>query len=833
MKERIDGAVFPLDGAAPPPSAAGGKARGLHEIARAGLPVPPAWVVLPDAGDGAISALAGALAARGVVRVAVRSSAADEDGGVHSFAGIHETALCVPLDRLAAAVDTVSASPLAARAAAYRRQHGLPPATEPCAVVVQEMVDADWAGVAFGRGGGVLVEAVEGLGEVAVNGDASPELLELVPEGGSWRVARRWPRRQAFALRAGAAGIERVAPGGDRSELPGPVAAEIARGTAALERTAGMPLDVEWAARGGAVAFLQARPQTRPLDAGLPPGETWTRTNIRELMPEVVSALGASLTLPALDRYFASFVRAMGVPVPDGIPLITVVAGRAVANERTFCAIADAVGVPREWTQILQGAAGEATNALRPPDWRRMLRRLDILVRLAAFGAGAERRARRHMAARAPVREARAAAPPSGLSDDAVLARVRAVTADEVGDALRTVNRVLVAFNQALSSAAMALRAHPAPAALIARLVDPELVSVTTRQLEDLIEIARAMRGWDGAADFLSNVDPAHAAHGTWRQALPPELWTRVERWLEAYGHRGPYESEPARPRLAEDLRLLASALRPLVLGDAPEPAEARRARRRADAEAAWREVDARCGRLARLRARGPARALGRLMALREEVRSEWMRDWALLRRDLLELGQRLVARGSLDAVDDVFHLTADELSRALADRAFDARSAVARQRARVAAWRRLEVPNRFTTEDVPSFARRGAAAGGGAAVLRGTAVSPGEAEGRACVLRSPEDEAKLERGGILVAPATDPGWTPLFARASAVVVELGGVMSHSATVAREYGLPCVSNVAGAVGRVQDGDLLRVDGTHGTVEIVARAAEARPRERVG
>jgi pyruvate,water dikinase len=107
--------------------------------------------------------------------------------------------------------------------------------------------------------------------------------------------------------------------------------------------------------------------------------------------------------------------------------------------------------------------------------------------------------------------------------------------------------------------------------------------------------------------------------------------------------------------------------------------------------------------------------------------------------------------------------------------------------------------------------------------LLAGTAVSPGEVEGPACILRSPEDHPKMRTGGILVAPTTDPGWTPIFARAAGVVVELGGVMSHAGTVAREYGLPCVSNVDDATRRLRDGDLLRVDGTRGTVEVVRRA----------
>ncbi len=275
------------------------------------------------------------------------------------------------------------------------------------------------------------------------------------------------------------------------------------------------------------------------------------------------------------------------------------------------------------------------------------------------------------------------------------------------------------------------------------------------------------MRRWDGASRFLGTIGPEHALTDHWQRTLPSELWDRVDRWLGAYGHRGPFESELALPRIGEDLRLLASALRPLVLErDEPESLGARRERRRADADAAWAEVGRRCGRLARLRVKRPVRDLGRFMLLREEVRSEWMRDWGQARRDLLELGRRLVTRGRLELEDDVFHLAIDELERTLRDPAFDARSAVARQRARIAAWRRIDVPNRFTSEEAAAFARRGVTSAAAGTLLRGTAVSPGEVEGRACVLRSPGDEAKMERGGILVAPATGPGWTPLSSRA-------------------------------------------------------------------
>jgi pyruvate,water dikinase len=265
--------------------------------------------------------------------------------------------------------------------------------------------------------------------------------------------------------------------------------------------------------------------------------------------------------------------------------------------------------------------------------------------------------------------------------------------------------------------------------------------------------------------------------------------------------------------------------LRPLVLGADEPGVEVRRVRRRVEWEEAWRAVCAGSGWLARARLRAAVRDVGRLTLLREKLRSEWMRDWGLARRDLLEVGRRLAGRGGLDAEEEVFHLSLIEVERALSEPGFETRSAVARQRARIAAWRRVEVPNRFTSEEARDLPRRVAPELDDAVRLQGTAVSPGVVEGIACVLRSPFDEVRMRPGGILVAPATDPGWTPLFARAAGVVVELGGVMSHSATIAREYGLPCVSNVPGAVERLRDGDLLGVDGTLGVVEVLRRAPE--------
>jgi hypothetical protein len=310
----------------------------------------------------------------------------------------------------------------------------------------------------------------------------------------------------------------------------------------------------------------------------------------------------------------------------------------------------DVLGVPREFTQVLVGGAGSGSNAYLPPDARKLLRRLDAVVRAALFAGGAERKARAHMRALRARYEARATLAAAALDDEALLRRVRYEWAVELPESLLVVMGVSVAFQQAASFGCAALASDPAPAALLARLLDPQRISVSTQQVEDLVELARALRAWEGAAAFFDEVKPDHAARGSWRDRLPAPLFGLVEAWLERYGHRGQYESEVAQPRYADDLRLVATAVRPLVLAaHEPEPATARRARRRANAEAGWREVASVHGHLVRMRVRGPAQKLGRLMLVREELRSEMMRRHWLTRQGTVELGRRLVARGRLD----------------------------------------------------------------------------------------------------------------------------------------------------------------------------------------
>jgi pyruvate,water dikinase len=216
-----------------------------------------------------------------------------------------------------------------------------------------------------------------------------------------------------------------------------------------------------------------------------------------------------------------------------------------------------------------------------------------------------------------------------------------------------------------------------------------------------------------------------------------------------------------------------------------------------------------------------------RFAPIREEQVAAFTLAWPLMRRALLRLGEGLRARGALTAADDVFFLKRDELLGALdAGPAPGALAhAVAEGRRAWERQRRLAPPlvvgepapmiRRFIAQAENAF-RQGAPPTGG---VRGLPASPGRATGPARVIRRPEEFDRLLPGEVLVAPVTTPAWTPLFARAAAVVTDTGSPIAHASLVAREYGIPAVVGCADATVRLADGRTVTVDGNRGVVEV--------------
>jgi pyruvate,water dikinase len=203
-------------------------------------------------------------------------------------------------------------------------------------------------------------------------------------------------------------------------------------------------------------------------------------------------------------------------------------------------------------------------------------------------------------------------------------------------------------------------------------------------------------------------------------------------------------------------------------------------------------------------------------ITLRENARNECVRVLAAVRRTLLALGDRLVQRGKLSARDDIFFLELGELESVASG--IELRDKIAARKADFEHNLTITPPPVVVGELDPGVAP---VANGIAPtkVLHGLAASAGVARGRARVILHPKDGARIEPGEILVAPHTDPGWTPYFLSAAAIVMDVGGMLSHGTIVAREYGIPAVVNVGSATKVIQTGQVIQVDGDRGTVTI--------------
>ena len=188
-------------------------------------------------------------------------------------------------------------------------------------------------------------------------------------------------------------------------------------------------------------------------------------------------------------------------------------------------------------------------------------------------------------------------------------------------------------------------------------------------------------------------------------------------------------------------------------------------------------------------------------------------------------MADRFVERGWIDRRDDYFLLRLDEVHAAIrAPLTAGALRTIVAERARTLADERtLAMPMLMRESDLPALLRhRQIEAVQTADLLVGLCVSSGRIEAPVVVMRDPQEYASMIAGAILVAPATDPSWTPLFTLASGIIVEVGGMLSHASTIAREYGLPALANVKDATRILKTGDRVRLDATAGRVTVVAR-----------
>jgi pyruvate,water dikinase len=550
----------------------------------------------------------------------------------------------------------------------------------------------------------------------------------------------------------------------------------------------------------------------------------WTRANLAEVLPDQLSPQAMSLYVDLLNKGERQFMGRLFASDDELGPILKVFHGRLYFNLsqlRRVCAMA---GAPAADLLKSFGHPEEIRPEDHVPAKVPLMDRVRALPDFISSGIKdlrAESILREHEARSAASIARLTSVDPATLSDR------------EICDMFQWwVSIVPDSIQVVFVMGAMLLREQFIRAACdkvgfpYDRLVYPQLAagerSVSTQQAIDLVALSDVARQDPAAKAYLLINDGSFI---DFRTALAGTMFLdRLERFLEKYGHRGRYESDWALPRLRENPAPLLFAIREQMQGK-PQDQKAIAERQEADAAAAWRAFIAKLNLWQRLtllpRVRAALRRLKKQYVWREKVRSDLTRVLSYVRPYLLVLAARFVERGWIESRDDFFAIQASEVTAAIDDpsQGPGLRDIVRRRKAELAAERDLRLPLLMRESELPALMARlspsASAANGNE--LAGLCVSPGTVEAEVVVMRDPSEFAAMKRGAILVAPATDPSWTPLFTLASGVIVEVGGMLSHASTIAREYGLPALANVRNATSALKTGDRVKLDASGGIV----------------
>lgn len=760
---------------------------------------------------------------------AVRSSSPQEDLDGSSFAGAYESVIGVARDAIEEAVKTVFGSALDARIVIYKRKHGIAAKAPRIAVIIQKQINSDVAGVGFSINplnndhDEAVFNANWGQGETVVSGLASADLF--VVQRNTQSVVERTIGAKETSIW--------VEPDGGTSERQHPRHAQLCLTdsqvlalTVELEKVAaymGKPTDIEWAIAEDKIYLLQARPITThrevPEHMKTAPGEPRVLyvdmlSTVQGIL-EPMSPLGLS-TFDFLAPIMKSEVMG-GVNLSGDRAIITSGDGRFFAQLPNVLAVAGKERLMALFHQM-DGLVGRAFSELDLENYAngrlsrarlilgavsRMYRRVAPILRARFRPKKAVARWQEKWAEfRADVRTLEA----GGHSLREFLQRGSEQLA-------RFVLRDTVPLYPNGRSAMGAIRKlFPEPTPQVSTWLDALDRSLPGNVTVDmglaLYEMHQHLAPGDApTAEILEQ----HILNGT----APTAFATAWAAFIETYGHRGIQEIDVASPRYRDvPAPLLSQVVRYVHRDPAqPRPFEAHERNQR-ERTAAYESLG---GLLDGRKLASFEKLFARLMALggfRETHKFVVVHMLDRFRQRLLREGETLARGGRLDAANDVFMLTLEDLERTQQP-SFDVREAAAKGRA--GHRRAAQCKQAFPLFDSRGRFHRPTPAPAKPGELAGQSISNGVASGVVRILHSPT-EKPVRPGDVLVARATDPAWTPLFVNAEAIILEVGGPLQHGGLVAREYGKPCVSGILGVTEVLQEGERVEVDGTSGIIK---------------
>lgn len=761
---------------------------------------------------------------------AVRSSAVAEDSEKASFAGIHDSFLNVcGLDDILLALKGCYASLWSPRAVAYRKKMNISDNKVRTAVVVMEMVEAQAAGVGFtcdllsGRQDLMVINANFGLGESVVSGTVEPDAYYLEVEAinaGPRLTEKKIGRKQGLTVRRENKGTEFIQSleVSSKQVLPDKEIEKLGRLLLRVFDALGnseQHQDVEWVYDGQKFVLVQARPVTtlprKTFPALQSQPDIWSNGNYRDAVPMVQSPLNRKLMKNIIDIIHHMSFKVLGYKPPVGIQFSRFYNGRLYCNLPAYqWAMYDSMGSPPEGFNVFWGGHQPTISIgdMKPHP-------------------GFEERAMKFVAL---VNQTKQSATQIW---DQVSTSVQKITEEELKhwtdqdfithyDELGQITRELTSeFNllAAVGSMPVIFLLQTLSKYFEGRelmLVNALMVGGTEEitsadQGYRLVELAEIARKDADAAKYLNKTSfypleceelPEHSA---FKQAFC--------KFIKEYGHRAVYELDIINPRWNEDptylLSIIQSTMNTADLGKLRKEQKEKQKR-------AWLEVKDKVPTSEHTSIRNLIKESQAGAAVREKTKSVLALIMNAYRIIARELGHRFYERALLKEPEDVFFCTWPELFSVLRNE-WNGRGLQVLITERKNWLREMELlaPPDVIVGENPKFTEPVTEVSSN--FLTGVPVAAGKASGSVRLISHPAKGGRLQPGEVMVAPSTDPGWTPLFLKAGAVVMETGGFLSHGSIVAREYGIPAVVNIPGVMSILKDGQTIVVDGDNGKV----------------
>ncbi len=764
-------------------------------------------------------------------KLAVRSSATQEDGVATSFAGIHETGLNVTgFANIKRSILDCFASLWTPRAVSYRRKMRVSDKDIACAVVIMKLVEAESSGVAFscdplsGREDVIVINANFAYGESIVSGHSDPDMYHLHSHGQSL-IKCHIGKKQIVTSLLAAGGTQQVK--SDRDAIEQVLRLEkmqiLARLVARIYYALGdqrKHQDIEWVYDGKDFYIVQARPVTSiprltvKEFSGI--ADIWSNGNFRDAAPMVLSELQISLSLDYINPILRTAFSVTGYTLPAGLNFCKLFEGRAYINASLLqWLFFDCFGVPPEVTNKNLGGH-QSVISVDDPKYKGVRKRLSRAWRLARliFKIIVIKR-----------KSVKRYADEVQFAKSIMKRNLQSLGDHELIDLLQTVDRRINKISEMFILLSMTSgsytslvekleRYFPSEGAMIANaLLIGQADMTSANQGYRLVQLSTLVGQDSAASRFFSSAD---FCPDSWDRTLPDTsvFKQKFKEYIADYGHRGVYEMDITNPRWNEDptylLNVIKNNLGKVTFNEFKKSQVQK-------ASAAWKKINNKVPFYLRPFIKMMVKQAAQGAAAKELSKSVYVQLHEPMRRLLLEAGHRLVKKGVLNAHKDIFHCAFIEVVAVLSNEwSGDGLELLVakRQQAKLFNQQR-DTPDTIVDDVAHYYVSENEKS---SQTLIGVGAAAGCAEGNACIIHSPDEGVMTKPGDILVAPSTDPAWTPLFLNASAIVMETGGQLSHGSIVAREYGIPAVVNIRGVLKTLTNGERLIVDGDKGIVK---------------